>query len=65
MSVCYSGDDAAESVNGDRVQQREVVGGEETIRRPEEAEQDTRGLREFEEISKVSPVGIYISTLSV
>ena len=64
-SVRYGGDGGADSVDGGRVQRREVVGGEETIRRPEEAEQDTRGLREFEEISKVSPVGIYIPTLSV
>ena len=53
------------SVDGDGNQRREVDGGEETIRRPEEAEQDMRGLRRFEEISKFSPVGIYIPTLSV
>ena len=29
------------------------------------AEQDTRGLRGFEEISKISHVGLYIPTLSV
>ena len=52
-------------VDGGEVQQREVAGGEKTIRRPEAAEQDTRGLRGFEEISKVSPVGLYIPTLSV
>ena len=46
------------SVDGDGNQWREVAGGEETIQRPEEAE-------EFEEISKISPVGIYILTLSV
>ena len=64
-SVRYDGNGGADSIDGGRIQRREVVGGEETIRRPEEAEQDTRGLREFEEISKVSPVGIYIPTLSV
>ena len=53
------------SVDGDGNQRREVSGDEETIRRPEEAEQDTRGLRAFEEISKIQPVGIYIPTLSV
>ena len=63
--VCYGGDDRADFVDGGRNQRREVAGGEEAIRRPEEAEQDTRGLREFEEISKVSPVGIYIPTLSM
>ena len=46
-SVRYGGDGGAESVDGDRVQWREVVGGKETIRRPEGAEQDTRGLRSF------------------
>ena len=30
------------SVDGDGNQRQEVAGGEETIRRPEEAEQDTR-----------------------
>ena len=30
------------SVDGDENQRREVAGGEETIRRPEEVEQDTR-----------------------
>ena len=53
------------SVDGDGNQRREVAGGEETIWRPEAAEQDTRGLRGFEEISKISPVGLYIPTLSV
>jgi hypothetical protein len=53
------------SVDGSEDRQREVAGDEETIRRPEAAEQDTRGLRGFEEISKISPVGIYILTLSV
>ena len=52
-------------VDGDGNQRREVAGDEETIRRPEEVEQDTRGLRAFEEISKISPVDIYIPTLSV
>ena len=53
------------SVDSDGNQRREVVGGEKMIRRPEEAEQDTRGLRAFEEISKNSPVDIYIPTLSL
>ena len=53
------------SVDGGGDQRREVAGNERTIRRPEAAEQDTRGLRGFEEISKISPVGIYILTLSV
>ena len=53
------------SVDGDENQRRKVTGDEKTIRRPEAAEQDTRGLRGFEEISKISPVGIYILTLSV
>ena len=52
-------------VDGDRNQRWEVAEGEETIQRPEEAEQDTRRLRGFEVISKISPVGIYIPTLSV
>ena len=56
--VRYDGDGGAESVDGDRNQRREVAGGEE-------AEKDTCGLRGFEEISKISPVGIYIPTLSV
>ena len=64
-SVRYDGDGGADFVDGGRIQRREVVGSDKMIRRPEEAEQDTRGLREFEEISKVSPVGIYIPTLSV
>ena len=53
------------SVVGDGNQWREVAGGERTIRRPEAAEQDTRGLRGFGEISKTRPDGIYILTLSV
>ena len=53
------------SIDGDGNQRREVAGGEKTILRPEEVEQDTRGLRAFEEISKISPVYIYIPTLSV
>ena len=53
------------SVDGDGNQRREVAGGEKMIWRPEAAEQDTRGLRGFEEISKISPVGLYIPTLSV
>ena len=53
------------AVDGGGDQQREVAGGEKTIRRPEVAEQDTRGMESFEEISKISPVGIYILTLSV
>ena len=60
VGVCYGGNGGADSVNGGRNQQQEVTGGEEAIRRHEEAEQDTRGLRGFEEISKISPVGIYI-----
>ena len=53
------------SVDGDGNQRQEVAGGKKTIQRPEAAEQYTRGLRGFEEISKVSPVGLYIPTLSV
>ena len=53
------------SVDDNGNQQREVAGGEKTIQRPKAAEQDTRGLRGFEEISKISPVGLYIPTLSV
>ena len=52
---------ALKSVDGDGNQRREVAGDEKTIRRPEAAEQDTRGMEGFEEISKISPVGIYIS----
>ena len=52
-------------VDGDGNQWQEVAGNEETIRRPEAAEQDTRRLRSFEEISKISPVGLYIPTLSM
>ena len=52
-------------VDGGRDQRREVAGSEKTIWRPEGAEQDTRGLRRFEVISKISPVDIYILTLSV
>ena len=44
---------------------REVAGGKRTIRRPEAAEQDTRGVKSFGEISKIQPVSIYILTLSV
>ena len=53
------------SVDGDGNRRREVAGGEEMIQRPEGAEQDTRRLRGFEVISKISPVGIYIPTLSM
>ena len=53
------------SVDGDGNHRREVAGGEETIQRPEEAEQDTRGVKSFGEISKIQPVSIYIPTLSV
>ena len=53
------------SIDGDGNQRREVAGGKEMIQRPEEAEQDTPGLRGFEVISKISPVGMYIPTLSV
>ena len=52
-------------VDSDGDQRREVTGGKETIQISEEAEQDMRGLRAFEEISKISPVDIYIPTLSV
>ena len=48
------------SIDGDGNQRREAAGGERTIRRPEAAEQDMRGLRGFEEISKISP-WVYIS----
>ena len=41
------------AVDGGGDQRREVAGGEKTIRRPEEAEQDTRGRRGFGEISKI------------
>ena len=53
------------SIDGDGDQRREVASSKETIQRPEAAEQDTRGLRGFEGISKISPVGIYILTVSV
>ena len=53
------------AVGGGGDERLEVTGGERTIRRPEAAEQDTRGLRGFEEFSKISPVGLYIKTLSV
>ena len=52
-------------IDGDRNQRREVAGGEETIQRPEEAEQDMHGMRAFEEISEISPGDIYIPTLLV
>ena len=52
-------------VDGDGDQRREVAGGEETIRRLEEAEKDTRRVKSFGEISKIQPVSIYIPTLSV
>ena len=48
------------SVNGDGNQWREVAGGEEMIRRPEEAEQDTRGLRSLKKFPKSHP-WVYIS----
>ena len=51
------------SVNGGGDQRWEVAGDERTIRRPEAAEQDTRRLRGFGEISKIRPDGIYILTL--
>ena len=63
-SVHYGGNGKAESIDGGRIQWREVVGGENTIRRPEEAEQYIRRLTRFEEISNFSLVGIYIPTLS-
>ena len=65
VGVCYGGDGGADSVDDGRNQQREVADSEEVTRRPEEAEQDTRGLGGFEEFSKISPLGIYIPTLSV
>ena len=40
------------AIDGDTIQRQEVAGGKETIRRPDEAEQDMRGLRGFEEISQ-------------
>ena len=40
-------------VDGSRDRWKEVAGDEWTIRRPESAEQDTRGLRGFGEISKI------------
>ena len=43
----------------------QTIGDEDAIRRPEEVEQDMHDLRDFEEISEISPVGIYIPTLSV
>ena len=52
-------------VDGNGDQRREVAGDEEMIRRPESAEQDMRGMKGFEDISKISPVSIYILTLSV
>ena len=63
--IRYGGDDRTDSIDSGRNQRWEVAGSDEAIQRPEEAEQDTRGLRGFEEISKISPVGIYIPTLSV
>ena len=53
------------SIDGDGNQRWEVAGDEETNRRPEAAEQDTRGMKGFGELSKVQPIGIYIPTLSV
>ena len=53
------------SVDGDGNQWQEVAGDERMIQRPEAAVQDTRGMEGCEEISKISPVGIYILTLSV
>ena len=53
------------SVDGGIDQLREVAGDERVIRRPEAAEQDTCELRGFGEISKISPLGLYIPTLSV
>ena len=53
------------SVDSDGDQRREVAGSKEMIRRPEEAEQDTCGVKSFGEISKIQPVSIYIPTLSV
>ena len=48
------------SVDGDGNQRQEVAGGEETIRRPEEAEQDTCGLRSLKKFPKSHP-WVYIS----
>ena len=50
------------SIDDDRNHRQEVLGGEETIRRPEEAEQDTKG---FGGISKIQPVGIYPDPVGV
>ena len=52
-------------VDSDENQWREVASDKETIQRPKAAEQDTCGLRRFEEISKISPMGLYILSLSV
>ena len=56
---------ALKSVDGDRDRWWEVASDERMIWRPEAAEQDMRGLMGFEEISKISPMDIYILTLSV
>ena len=40
-------------VDGGGDKRREVAGDEEMIRRPESAEQDTRGQKGFREISKI------------
>ena len=53
------------SVDSAGNQRREVAGSVETIRRPEEAEQDTRGVKSLGEISKIQHLSIYIPTLSV
>ena len=41
------------AVDGGGVQRREVAGDKRMTRRPEAAEQDTRGLRGFGGISKI------------
>ena len=53
------------SVDGDGDQWREVAGDERMIRRSEAAEQDTRRVKGFGEISKIQPDKTYILTLSV
>ena len=53
------------SVDGDGNQQREVAGGKEMIRDSRRKSRTHARAEEFEEISKISPVGIYIPTLSV
>ena len=56
---------ALKFIEGDGNQWWEVAGDEETIWRPEAAEQDTRRVKGFGEISKIQPDKTYILTLSV